>query len=211
MIRHIAIFFVSLYAHLFYRHRVYGKEHFPNNGGMICSNHTSYLDPPLIGISCPGKVHFLGRDTLFKFSIFAWLIRRLNTHPVKRGKGNIAAFKTAMELVEKGNKVVIFPEGRRSPDGELHRGQLGVGMLVQRTRCQVIPVYISGAYAIWNTKRKLPKIFGRTACVFGTPLTFEDLAGLEKKEEQQAIVERIMEKIAELKHWHQSGAQGSPP
>ncbi len=212
MIRLIAIFLVSLYARIFYRHRVYGKKNFPKGGGMICSNHTSYLDPPLIGISCPGKVHFLGRDTLFKSPFFAWLIRRLNTHPVRRGKGNVMAFKTAMDLVNKGNKVVIFPEGRRSSDGELHNGQLGVGMLVHRTNCQVIPVYISGSYEIWNSKRKFPKIFGKTACIFGSPLKFDDLENhLDKKEAQQKIVLRIMDKIGELKQWYNEGSKGSPP
>lgn len=211
MIRLIAVFFVNLYARIFYRHRVYGKEHFPKGGGIVCSNHCSFLDPPLIGISCPGKTHFLGRDSLFRSPLFAWLIRRLNTHPVRRGKGNIYAFKKAMELVEGGNKVVIFPEGHRSADGQLHKGQLGVGMLVQRTKCQVIPIYIHGTYEIWNTKRHSPKFFGKTACVFGTPLTFVDLEGLEKKERQGAIVARIMAKISELRKWYLTGAHGSPP
>lgn len=212
MIRLFAIFVVSVYAKLFYRHKVYGKEHFPKTGGMICSNHTSFLDPPLIGISCPGMVHFLGRDTLFKSPFFGWLIRQLKTHPVKRGKGNIYAFKLAMSLVRKGNKVVIFPEGRRSPDGELKNGQLGVSMLVQRTGCQVIPVYIHGAYEIWSNKRRLPKIFGKTALIFGTPLNFDDIAETEdKKEGQKEVVARIMAKIADLKAWYLSGAKGSPP
>ncbi len=211
MIRLFAIFVVSFYARLFYRHRVYGKKHFPKSGGMICSNHTSFLDPPLIGISCPGEVHFLGRDTLFNSPFFAWLIRHLNTHPVRRGKGNVEAFKKAMGLVQEGNKVVIFPEGHRSADGQLKGGQLGVGMLVHRTECIVIPVYIHGAFKIWNTKRKFPKLFGKTACVFGTALSFDDLKNLDKKEAQREIVSRIMAEIAHLRDWYLAGAKGSPP
>lgn len=211
MIRLIAIYTVLFYARLFYGHRVYGKENFPKGGGIICSNHCSFLDPPLIGISCPGVVHFLGRDTLFHSPFFGWLIRKLNTHPVHRGKENVYAFKKAMELVQRGNKVVIFPEGRRSSDGEMKTGQPGVGMLVQRTGCQVIPVYIHGTYDIWNTKRNFPKISGQTACVFGKPLTFENIHKREKREEQEEIVTQVMAKIADLRQWYQAGAKGPIP
>ncbi|MCH9627303.1 MAG: Bifunctional protein Aas [Chlamydiales bacterium] len=211
MIRLFCIFCVALFARVFYRHRVYGKKHFPNGGGIICSNHTSYLDPPLIGISCPGKVHFLGRDSLFHSPFFGWLIRQLNTHPVRRGKGNINAFKKAMALVRNDCKVVIFPEGRRSADGELHKGQLGVGMLVQKTDCQVIPVYLHGVYEVWNNRRRFPKLFGKTACIFGTPLTFEDLEEMDKKEAQVEIMARVMAKIAQLREWYREGAKGTPP
>ncbi|MCC5831660.1 MAG: 1-acyl-sn-glycerol-3-phosphate acyltransferase [Chlamydiales bacterium] len=211
MIRLITVFLVKIYALLFYRHRVYGKHHFPKGGGMICSNHTSFLDPPLIGISCPGVVHFLGRDTLFRSRFFGWFIGKLNCHPVRRGKGNAYAFKKALQLIQKGNKVVIFPEGRRSTDGELNKGQLGVSMLVQRAGCQVVPVYIHGAYNIWNTKRRFPKIFGKTACIFGRPLTFQDLDQVDKKQAQAEIADRIMSKIGSLRDWYLAGAKGSPP
>ncbi len=211
MIRIFVIFIVRFYVNIFYRHHVYGKEQFPRGGGIICSNHTSFLDPPLIGISCPGEVHFLGRDSLFHFRPFGWFIGKLNTHPVKRGKGNAQAFKMTMQFVREGSKVVLFPEGRRSPDGQLHKGQLGVGMLVHRLDCQVIPVYIDGAYEIWNTKRKFPKLFGKTACVFGSPITFKDLLDVEKKEAQTEIADRIMVKIAELRDWYKAGAKGSVP
>lgn len=212
MIRLTAIFLVWVYASIFYRHRVFGKKHFPKGGGIIASNHCSFLDPPLIGISCPEKIHFLARESLFHSPFFAWLIRKLNTHPVRRGKGNIHTIKTAMVLVRRGQKVVIFPEGGRSSDGELQRGQLGVGMLVQRTSCLVVPVYIHGTFNIWNSKRRFPKFLGKTACVFGSPLDFSTLQeGGDKKEVQAYIVEEIMKKIGELKSWYLAGAKGSPP
>lgn len=211
MIRIICLIIVGVYVHIFYRLKVYGKKNFPKGGGIICSNHCSFIDPPLIGVSCPGKVHFLGRDTLFKSSFFAWLIRKLNTHPVHRGKGNVHAFKMAIELIKQDKKVVIFPEGRRSPDGEFMKGQLGVSMLVQKTKCQVIPIYIYGTYEIWNTKRRFPKIFGKAACVIGKALTFQDLEKVDRKQAQEMIMDRIMGKIGELKQWYLAGAKGTPP
>lgn len=224
MIRLAVIWIVSRYLFLFCRHRVYGKCHFPKGSAIICANHNSFLDPPVIGCSAPGEVHFLGRDTLFQVPLFGWLIRQLNTHPVRRGKGNSSAFKKTIELLQQGCKVVIFPEGTRSPDGELRPGQLGVAMLVQKMYrapansvayqgIPVVPVYIEGTYEMWSIHRRLPKLFGKTACVFGSPMTFEELFAQEgdKKEVQEAIRARIMEKIAQLKTWYAAGAHGTPP
>jgi 1-acyl-sn-glycerol-3-phosphate acyltransferase len=174
MVRIFCKLFVRFLITIFYHHKTYGKEHIPKGGAMVVANHCSFLDPPIIGVSLPGKIYFLARETLFKFPPFAWLLRQLCTHPVSAGKGNIGTFKTALELVEGGKKVVIFPEGKRSRDGTLHKGQLGVGMLVQRARCRVIPVYVHGTYEAWSADRKFPKFFGRTACVIGAPIEYVD-------------------------------------
>lgn len=196
---------------LFYRHKIYGQEHLPQGGGMIVSNHCSFLDPPILGASFPGKIYFLARQSLFKFAPFSWLLRQLCTHPVSAGKGNINTLKTALELIQDGKKVVIFPEGTRSRDGLIQPGQPGVGMLVQRSRCRVIPVYIHGTYEAWNPHNKLPKLMAKTACVFGSPIEYIVRESMEKKEAQSAIVEQIMGKIADLRSWYLSGARGTPP
>lgn len=208
-VKYLTLFLISV----FYRHKIYGKSHFPKGGGIIASNHCSFLDPPLIGASCPGKVHFLARETLFRFYPFAWLIRQLQTHPIRKGEGNAGTFKMVIDLVSNGDKVVIFPEGHRSTTGEFQQGQLGVGMLVYRTRCLVIPIYIHGTYDLWNNKNRFPKFWGKTALVFGTALDFREGfdTGMEKREIQAAIVVAIMDKIGELRTWYLAGAKGSPP
>jgi len=204
-------FWVWVLVTLFYRHKVYGKEHIPPGGAMIASNHCSFLDPPLVGVSCSDKIHFLARETLFHFSPFGWLLRQLNTHPVHRGKGNLSTLKMAMELVRSGKKVVIFPEGKRSGDGKLQSGQLGIGMLVQRTKCRIVPTYTHGTFDIWNNQQKFPKPFGKTVCIFGTPIEYTESQDEDKKAAQVEIVNKIMEKIAELRAWYIAGAKGSPP
>jgi 1-acyl-sn-glycerol-3-phosphate acyltransferase len=202
---------VGLYVRLVYRHKIYGVEHFPKGGGIIAGNHASYLDPPLISISCPGQVHFLARGSLFNFGPFGWLIRKLNTHPVTKGKENLGTIKLTVDLIMEGKKVLIFPEGTRSPDGHLRAGQAGVGMLVMRTKCQVIPVYVHGSYDIWGKGRR-PRLWGKTACVFGTPLDFSKWdESVSKKEAQGKIVDEIMAKIAGLRDWYLWDRKGSPP
>lgn len=211
MIRHFAIFIVGLYVRIFYRHKAYGLEHIPKGGAIIAGNHASFIDPPLIGVSCPQEVHFLARDTLFKFKPFGWLIKQLNTHPVAKGKGNLATFKKACEMIDSGMKVVIFPEGTRTKDGEFQKGQLGVGMLIMRSPCVVVPVYIYGTYDIWSANHKFPRLTGKTACVFGSPLDFRNLEGDDRKALQQHMVDKTMEAIVHLKEWYLAGARGTPP
>ncbi len=213
MVRKFAIFVVSCYVYLFYGHRVYGKKNIPKEGGgIVASNHSSYIDPPLIGISYPGEVHFLARATLFNRPFFAWLIGQLNTHPVAKGKENVSTFKLAVELIMSGKKIVLFPEGTRSEDGELKAGQLGVGMLVMRTKCFVIPAYVHGSYEIWGKHRKLPKLTGqKTAVVFGSPLHFSEEGVQDKKEWQQHCTDQIMEAIKNLRTWYNVGHKGNPP
>jgi len=211
MIRRTTIIITTLLMKLLYHHKVYGKKRLPKAGGIIAANHSSYLDPPLIGISCPHEVHFLGRESLFRSPLFAWYIRKLYTHPVARGKGNIATIRKCLELLKAGKKVVIFPEGTRSQDGNLHKGQLGVGMLVLRTKCLVIPTYIHGSYEIWSCHRKHPKFKGKTACVFGKPLDFSHFEGTSTREMEERIAHSIMNAIAKLRRWYLDGAKGSPP
>lgn len=211
MIYRFCKFCIWLLALVFYRHKVYGKERIVEGGGIVASNHCSFLDPPLIGISYPGKIHYLARDTLYNFRPFGWLLAQLNTHPVHRGGGNLQTLKMAMDFVQNGKKVLIFPEGKRSSDGQIKPGQLGIGMLVQRTQCRIFPVYIHGTFEIWNNQQKFPKITGHTATVFGTPIDYSPLENQDKKEAQARIVNEIMDKITELRDWYLAGAVGSPP
>lgn len=192
---------------LFYRHKVYGRENLPKGGGLIAANHASYFDPPMIGVSTyPRHLCYMARDTLFK-PIGGWFLRHVGCYPVHRGKGNAAIFKLIPELVGQGKLAVIFPEGTRTKDGQLQPGQLGAGLLVQRSNCPVIPTYVHGTYGVWNIHMKKPKLSGRTAVVFGKPLTFQHLEGLDKKEAQQRITDEIMHAITELQTAFLAGAQ----
>lgn len=209
--RRLAIFVVGGLMRLFYSHKVYGKENFPEGGGIIAANHSSFLDPPIIGISAPGIVDFLARESLFRFPLFAWLIKKLHTHPVSMGRENTGTFKKTCAFVKEGMKVVIFPEGSRSPDGQLRKGRLGVGMLVLRTQGLVIPTYIHGAYEVLPVKKKWPRLRGHTACVFGKPISFEEIDTTNRKEAQQQIADEIMARISGLRDWYLDGAKGTPP
>ena len=205
------LFMAWAYCKIFYRHRVYGDEHFFKGGALIASNHTSFLDPVLLSISWPEEVHFLARETLFTTPGFGSFIRALNAHPVSGSAGDVAVFRSILELLEEGKKVILFPEGTRAKEDQLGTIKPGLGLLLSRGDAAVIPTYIHGAFSIWNRKRKLPKLWGKTACIFGSPIFYKSFIHLGKKEAQAAIARKLSESILSLRTWYESGAHGTPP
>ena len=202
---------VKCFFKLFYRHKVYGREHFYEKGALITSNHTSFYDPPLLAISWPEEVHFLARETLFNIPIFGRFITAVNSHPVKGTAKDIGTFRTICQLLNEDKKVLLFPEGHRTHVNELAPFKPGISFLMLRTHKAIIPSYLHGPYDIWNRKRKFPKLWGRTYCIFGSPLLYEEFSNMGKKEAEAAIVNRLHTKILTLKTWFEEGAQGSPP
>ncbi len=196
---------------LLYRHKVYGLEHLFEGGALLCSNHTSFWDPPILAISWPEEVHFLARETLFHVPLFGRFIHAINARPVSGGAKDIATFRTICKLLEEDKKVVLFPEGRRSENNTLAPFKSGISFFMLRTHKAIVPAYIAGAFEIWNRKRKFPKLWGKTACIFGSPLCFDEFAAMDKKEAEALIAKRLHAKILSLKTWFEKGAQGSPP
>ncbi|HEY2811109.1 MAG TPA: (d)CMP kinase [Rhabdochlamydiaceae bacterium] len=205
------IFLTKSFFKLFYRHKVYGREHFCTGGGIIASNHASYLDPPAVAISSPEELHFLAKEELFNNLLFAKLICALNSHPVKGGPGDMAVLRMICKLLGEGKKVLLFPEGKRSDVDELDALKPGIALLVARSKAFVIPTYLYGTFALWNNKRKFPKLWGKTACVFGSPIRWEEFEHLDKKEASELFTQRLFSAMNALRHWYHNGAAGTPP
>lgn len=205
------LFLAWYYCKIFYRLKIYAHKPFYEGGAILASNHTSFLDPTFVSVSCPQEVHFLARESLFKFPLFGRFIRALNAHPVTGGASDIAVFRLVDELLRQGKKIVLFPEGTRSPDNKLGPIKPGIGLLVLRSNAAIIPTYVDGAYKIWNRKRRFPKLWGKAICVFGSPIFASSYAHLEKKEAQKAIADKLHQSLENLRAWLESGAKGSPP
>ena len=98
---------------LLYRVDVKGLEHLPKSGALLCPNHASNIDPVLIGLCLPldYHLHFMAKAELFEKPALAWLIRTLGAFPVQRDGRDIQSVKTAMQVLHKGENLLIFPEG----------------------------------------------------------------------------------------------------
>lgn len=201
----------KIFFKIFYSHKVYGTEHFFTGRAIIAPNHTSFFDPPMIAASWSEETSFLAKKSLFSSFIFGPLISRLNSYPVNGTTQDLGSIKLVCQLLAENKKVVIFPEGIRSIDGNLSPIKSGIGMLAIRCESPIIPVYISGCYAIWNRHQRFPKLTGKTACIFGSPIEWQKFSHLRKKDAQEQIAVNVKDAIEQLKIWYENGAEGCPP
>ncbi|ANB59286.1 lysophospholipid acyltransferase family protein [Anoxybacteroides amylolyticum] len=170
-----------------YRIEVIGTEHFPDEGGvLLCANHISNLDPPVVGITAPRPIHFMAKEELFRVPILKTLLPPLHAFPVKRGMSDRQALRTGLDVLKEGHVLGIFPEGTRSKDGKLQKGLAGVGFFALKTDAAVVPCAIIGPY---RPLRKLKVVYGK-------PI---DMGALrERKASPEEATEYIMRHIQTL-------------
>jgi 1-acyl-sn-glycerol-3-phosphate acyltransferase len=171
----------------------------PESGAvLIAANHSSYLDPPLVGGSAARPVHFLAKAELFDVPFLGWLIRGLNSHPIRRGASDPGAIRTAVKILADGHALLVFPEGTRGPEGALREPKGGVGMLAALSGAPVVPVYVQGSGRAWPRGAKLPRP-ARITVTFGPPLRFRPADGSARRECYEAASREIMAAIARLR------------
>lgn len=171
-----------LFFTAFYRLRRHHLERLPRTGPLLlAANHQSHFDPPAIGMCNPGRAtHFLAREGLFTNRFFGWLITALNSVPVSEDKKDMRAILRSMRAIlgrlEQGVPVLVFPEGSRTPDGEIHDFERGIALLLERAKCPVVPIAIEGAYGAFPRGRGFPRLFGqRIEIMVGRPIAHGEL------------------------------------
>ena len=169
-------------------------------GAILAMNHQSYLDPPLAGISCRREIHYLARKTLLDWPVLGPIFPRLNVIPVDQERADMSALKSVIRLVKAGHCTVVFPEGSRTLDGNFLPALPGLGLLIAKTRCPVVPMRIFGAREAFPRGGR-PHLFKPITLVVGEPMRFTDadLAG-EGRELYQRLSERVMERIAAIQN-----------
>jgi 1-acyl-sn-glycerol-3-phosphate acyltransferase len=152
----IAKTFLFIIFKILFRFQVFGKNNLPKEGGfIIASNHTSFLDPIVLGLISSRRLNFLAREGLFHNKSFALLISNLGAIPLKEdSKQDIRAFRKAFDILAKKKCLVVFPEGSRSLNGKLQRMHSGVGFLAIRSQCPVVPILIVGTEKALPVKAK---------------------------------------------------------
>ncbi|PDO10308.1 MAG: 1-acyl-sn-glycerol-3-phosphate acyltransferase [Candidatus Reconcilbacillus cellulovorans] len=162
-----------------------GVERFPKDGPVVlCSNHVSYWDPPVLGTFLDRRIHFMAKEELFRVPGLAWLIVRLGAFPVRRGGVSKDSIRRALDLLAEGRVVGIFPAGTRKADHPV--GKRGAAMLAVRSGALVVPAAIVGRYSP----------FGRLRVVYGEPI---DPAREDGGLSEERLTERIMQAIEQLK------------
>ncbi len=151
--------FVRIVLTVMGRISVRHAERVPATGPLIIAcNHVSYFDPPALGCMTPRPVAYMAKKELFEIFFLGPLIRKLGAFPVDRQRGDTAAIKAALRLLETGAALGIFPEGTRNLDGGA-QPQLGVALLAAMSGATVIPAYVAGSMEM-NRFAKLTVSFG---------------------------------------------------
>jgi glycerol-3-phosphate dehydrogenase (NAD(P)+) len=154
---------------LYFRLRRLGTEHIPDGGVILASNHRSFLDPFAIGCCIGRPIYFVAKQELFKNPLLGWFLNCLGAFPIKRGASDEESMATTLELLERGQAVVIFPEGTRIRTGSLAQPRRGVGRLALQTGKPVVPIAVTNSERARKGWRIRPvKVHIRC----GPPLTF---------------------------------------
>jgi len=141
----IAKFIFLIIFKLFFRQKVTGQENIPQDGPfIIVANHSSLLDPVILGVSVKPKVIFVAAAYLFEIHWLGYLLRKANSIPVQ-GENDISSLKRALKILQKGGVLGIFPEGGVDRQKNNLPIKAGAAFLATRVGVPIVPVKIKGA------------------------------------------------------------------
>jgi 1-acyl-sn-glycerol-3-phosphate acyltransferase len=135
-----------------------GWERIPKDGPLLfISNHVTYCDPFWIAVRVYRTLRFMAWDKIFSLPLAGRLFRWLGAFPVSLENPESSAYKAALTVLKKGEALMIFPEGGRSPDGRLLPFKEGAARLALRSGAAIVPVVIFGGEKVWSPRMILPR------------------------------------------------------
>lgn len=172
--------------------RATGRRNVPRHGAAILvSNHLSHLDVFVLGLLLHRPLNYVARSTLFLPGIGAF-IRSVGGFPIQREGMGASGLKETLRRLRIGGMVTLFPEGTRSPDGELGELKAGIAVLAARAKVPIVPAAVAGTFEAWPRDRSFPRGYPLRVH-FGAPIAPADLEGLSSAAVTDLIRERILE------------------
>jgi 1-acyl-sn-glycerol-3-phosphate acyltransferase len=138
---------------------------------VVVANHVSWLDPIIIPLVLPRKPAFLALDELWRMRGVGFALRAYGplAIPLNRGAVDATALKRALQVLQDGALLIIFPEGGISPDGRLQPFHRGAALLAARSRAPLVPIAIAGTEEALPLSRTIPRLRPITVHV-GSPI-----------------------------------------
>jgi 1-acyl-sn-glycerol-3-phosphate acyltransferase len=135
-------------------------------------NHLSAFDIPVLYSYLPFQFRILAKKELFRYPFMGWHLRRSGQIPVvlENPKASVRSLNLAVASIRKGNSLVIFPEGGRSPDGQLHAFMGGAFYAAVKAQVDVVPIVLIGTYEMlkMNSYHIKP---GPVQMIVGSPIS----------------------------------------
>lgn len=183
MIRVVVKFLVKVFTIFLFRVQTYGQENIEKNKPYImCANHTSNWDPPILYTATHREMYMMAKEELFKNKFIYWFADKTNIFPVKRGKKDIESIKKSIRILKDNKILAIFPEGTRNGMAKNGKIQNGPAYLSARTGVEVIPVKIEGNF----------KPFTKVRIYYGKPI---DFSKYQSKKPEKETIELISKEI----------------
>ncbi len=180
---------IWIYCKVVYRFEVVGKENIPKEGAaIICGNHRSFLDPPLIEVTTGRYTRFLAKEELTKNKFLAFLGLVFDVILVKRDSKEVKALKESLQTLKHGDCLALFPEGTRNGLAKGEEVKDGAAFFAVRSGAPVVPCGIKGGE---KGNRKV-------TITYGKPLDFSEYKGSKDKEVLDKVTGEIMNSIIEL-------------
>lgn len=163
-------YFYMIRFKLVYRLKVEGLENVPkDNEYIICPNHLSTLDPPLMCGVMPRRIAFMAKQELFDIRFLRWWIDWLGAIAVNRESLGPSTIKTVMNIKKSKWVFGIFPQGTRGLPGTISGVTKGFAGLAKITKCAILPVGITGTEEV----KRLP-FSGKIVVKVGKPIPYSD-------------------------------------
>lgn len=174
-----------------------GLQHLPRRGGaIVVSNHVSYMDAILLGSASPRPIQFIVLQWMYDLLLLRWFYWGMGTIPVRAGT-DARGIRRALRVLRDGRLVGVFPEGTRSPDGQVGDAQPGVALLAALSGVPVVPVFIAGARESMGVGSGFPRP-ARIHVRFGPALAFPQGRSARDRQALGEFARRVAQAIRDL-------------
>jgi 1-acyl-sn-glycerol-3-phosphate acyltransferase len=189
---------------------VEGLENVPQSGPLlIICNHCSNADGMLLlayVVPALGRpMGWLGKAEALRWPLFGWGMRQNGVFGVRRGSGDLEAFRLAKSILDEGGVLTIFPEGTRSPSGAMQEAKEGASLLAVRSGAPILPIAIVGSQRFWAKGKRLPHLGRGMSVRVGEAFTLSMPKGRDRHESLRAATVELMSHIAVLLPPEQEG------
>lgn len=174
-----------------WRLRVDGLDHLPDPPYILAPNHSSEVDPLVLGASVPVRLVYVVSRHLERLPIIFRLVRAFDPVFVRRGLADVAGVRATLARLARGDVLAIYPEGHVVQDASLGPLHEGLAFIALRAAVPVVPVAITGASQMWPLGARWPRP-SRLVVRIGLPLVAR--AG----EDAQTLTTRLRDALLEL-------------
>ncbi|MFN8162458.1 MAG: lysophospholipid acyltransferase family protein [Solirubrobacterales bacterium] len=187
--------------------RAIGVKNVPRHGALVLApNHFSQMDHFFVGVYLRRKIRFMAKSQLFGPPVLTYIYKHGGVFPVRRGHHDEEAFKTAYEILDQGEMLLVYAEGGRSRSGEMGEPKPGIGRIALESGAPIVPVAIHGSARVRGWKRLR---FPRVTVEYGEPVSYPTEAG-PSRERQLEVATEIFGRVREMYRGHSTrSASGS--